>query len=79
MLTFVPIPSAPFDFGLAGGSPLEGWSITNKDATRNKCIASSNKCLTTSNKDATRLEAIAIRLEAITSSKKGITSSKVPY
>ena len=34
------------------GAP--GLTTRSKDATRNKCIATSNKCLTGKNKDATR-------------------------
>ena len=41
---------------------------SNKDATRNKCIASSNKCLTSSNKDATSSNKDATRNKCIASS-----------
>ena len=39
---------------------LSTTQASNKDATRNKCIASSNKCLTSSNKDATMVAWMAV-------------------
>ena len=48
----------------------KGITTRNKNATRNKCIATSNKCLTTRNKNATRNKCIATSNKCLTTSSK---------